>query len=68
MGVPQELVFDDGTRVEDIEWIIVKARNYMEMVVPDKFDEGMDALCKNNHETCSWWALMGHCESNSDCE
>ena len=58
-GVPQRLYFKDGSREEDIQWILGKARNYMNYIVPEKFEEGMEDLCLNNNDHCAWWALMG---------
>ena len=58
-GVAQQLVFEDGTREEDIHWIIVKTQNYMNQVVPKKFGRDTDKLCRNKSDHCAWWALLG---------
>lgn len=38
----------------------------MTQIVPDKFEEGMDELCKNQREECAYWAFMGECKKNAD--
>jgi hypothetical protein len=68
LGEPQNLDDEKETNVDDIIFLIAKARNYMKTVVIDKFDFGMNEICWNKHENCSWWALLGECESNPDCE
>jgi hypothetical protein len=72
MGEPQQLVVDDaekGTRAaEDIPFLISKARKYMRTVVTEKFEFGMNEICWNKHENCSFWALFGECEANPECE
>jgi hypothetical protein len=65
LGVAQTLVWRDGTREEDVQWIIQKSRNYIRKVVPEYFQEGMPGICKNTHEMCSIWAMQGECDSNA---
>lgn len=65
LGVAQKLVGEDGTKKEDVQWIIQKSRNYMRQVVPDMFEEGMASICKNTHEMCSIWAMQGECDNNA---
>ncbi len=66
IGEAQKLAFLDSTREPDIQWIINKGRNYMSKVVPKKFGEDTARLCKNTHEHCSWWALVGECINNAE--
>jgi hypothetical protein len=68
LGAPQQLVFPDGTREEDIQWQIGKARNYMKYVVSQQFEYGMHELCQTKHENCAWWALLGECTENPECK
>jgi hypothetical protein len=53
---------------QDFLWILTKARNYMEQVVPRKFGNGMKDLCRNEDEHCAYWALLGECDSNPECK
>lgn len=64
LGVPQILVWKDGTKEEDVQWIIQKSRNYIRKVVPSVFEEGMPSICRNTHEMCSIWAMQGECDNN----
>jgi hypothetical protein len=68
LGVPQQLSFPDGTREEDIQWQIGKARNYMRFVVSQQFEFDMHQLCQTKHERCGWWALLGECTENPECK
>ena len=68
LGVPQRLWYSDGTKPEDVTWIVQKARNYVQRVVPFRYNLGLTRLCKNLHEMCSIWALRGECETNSQCK
>jgi ShK domain-like len=68
LGVPQKLSFGDGTEEEDIQRVLIRGRGYMSQVVRKKFGEGMMKVCRNTHEHCSWWALVGECKRNSECK
>lgn len=68
LGAHQRLFFPDGTREEDIQWQIGKARNYMRYVVFQQFEYGMHELCQTKHENCAWWALLGECTENPECK
>ena len=64
LGVAQERQnFEDGTQKADIDWIISKTRNYMLFV---KIGEERRKACRNQHEKCAYWALLGQCDSNRE--
>lgn len=65
LGVPQALEFNDGILPSDIYWMITKARSYMKYVVhPAQLRKQMPRMCKNKHEYCAYWALLGECAAN----
>lgn len=68
LGEPQILQYTDGTHAGDILWLITKARSYMKHWVSDYIGDGMDKICRNQHEDCAYWALQGECEANDDCK
>jgi hypothetical protein len=68
LGTPQQLTFPDGTREQDIYWILNKARNYMRNVVEETVGDDVLEICKNQHEHCAYWALIGECTENPKCE
>jgi hypothetical protein len=68
LGVPQDLIFEDGTRPEDIIYLLAKARNYMKFVVSKNMGPGVVARCKNQKEDCGYWALDQECDSNTECK
>jgi hypothetical protein len=68
LGVPQDLIFADGTQPEDIMFLLTKARNYMEFVVLKKLSPGVKSPCKNQKEDCAYWALTQECDSNPECK
>ena len=68
LGVQQMMYDVDGTKKQDVLYVLKKARNYMEKIVPWKFNEGMRSVCKNTHEMCALWAVWGECENTKDCK
>jgi hypothetical protein len=64
MGVPQ-LLDDRNQQAQAILDRILEARQYMqnEVSVDEKYNN-VRTMCKNNHESCTLWSLIGECESN----
>lgn len=62
MGVPQTI---DVNREQQIFDKIADARYYMNNVVnvEEKYDDVRKG-CKNQHESCAFWAVLGECEKN----
>ena len=60
MGVPQTI---DVNREQHIFDKIAEARYYMNNVVnvEEKYDDVRKG-CKNQHESCAFWAVLGECE------
>ena len=60
MGIPQTI---DVNRQQQIHDKIAEARLYMNNVVnmEAKYDDVRDG-CKNQHESCAFWAVLGECE------
>jgi hypothetical protein len=66
LGVAQVMSDEDGTKKEDIYYLIHKARNYMKFIVPQKFKADMYDTCTNKYERCAMWALDGMCDSEPE--
>ena len=66
MGQAQLLTGDDGTLPQDVQWILRKARNYMNEVAIDKHGDDIREICQNFHERCALWALQGECDNNRE--
>ena len=62
MGEPQTV---DASKQNEIFEVIAQARLYMNNVVhlDDKYKDVRD-ICKNQHESCAFWASLGECENN----
>jgi hypothetical protein len=62
MGEPQNL---DPTYSEMIFERVEKAREYMQskVMVEDLYKE-VRALCRNEHNNCAFWSVLGECENN----
>ncbi|CAB9498731.1 Prolyl 4-hydroxylase subunit alpha-1 [Seminavis robusta] len=62
MGVAQTI---DVNREQEIYEKIAEARYYMvnEVNIEPEYDAVRD-ICKNKHESCAFWAMLGECEKN----
>jgi hypothetical protein len=62
MGEPQVISSSHGRQILDK---IVEDRQYIEqqVMVEDKY-ESVRNICKNQHESCTFWAIMGECDVN----
>lgn len=62
MGVAQTM---DTNRAQEISDKIAEARYYMnnEVDIEEKYD-GVREGCKNQHESCAFWAVLGECDNN----
>jgi hypothetical protein len=62
IGVPQVV---DPNRAQATLDLIEQARQYIqkEVMVEEKYKPVRD-LCKNSHESCTFWSLIGECEEN----
>jgi prolyl 4-hydroxylase len=62
MGEAQSIDMNQAPAILDR---ITKARSYMEhQVAVDKKYDKVRSLCKNQHPSCAFWAVIGECESN----
>jgi hypothetical protein len=62
IGLPQQL---DAGHSRGILDVVAEARRYMTDVVAaeDRYSRVRD-LCRNEHESCAFWALLGECDKN----
>jgi hypothetical protein len=64
LGVLQSIIVDDDMKPQDIQWMIGKARNYIEYID----DPDVIHSCKNKHRFCAYWAAGGECALNKSCK
>jgi hypothetical protein len=57
IGVPQ--IIRASIEGGSIQAIIAEAREYLSTV---KIKRSLKDMCKNKHESCSFWATIGECE------
>jgi hypothetical protein len=62
LGEPQHL---DEKNAEEIKKRIAAAREYMqtEVKMSGAYDKVLP-MCKNNHQSCAFWSILGECENN----
>ena len=62
MGVPQLM---DGRNAKESLERLEAARTYIENVVKvdEKYELTRD-ICKNKHESCTFWSTIGECDAN----
>lgn len=72
LGIPQQFVFDDGTKPEDILYMLGKARNYKKHLIQRVQGEDntkvLEEECKNKHVQCAHWGATGECGRSARCE
>jgi hypothetical protein len=62
LGEPQHL---DGNNAEEIKERITAAREYMQNeVMVNSTYEVVRPMCKNKHQNCAFWSVIGECENN----
>lgn len=62
IGKPQNL---DATYSDHIFRRVEQAREYVQTkVMVDEKYSGMRDNCKNKHEDCAFWSVLGECENN----
>jgi hypothetical protein len=62
LGEPQHL---DGGNAEEIKERIAVAREYMQNeVMVNSTYEIVRPMCKNKHQSCAFWSVLGECENN----
>jgi hypothetical protein len=62
LGEPQQL---DEKNAEEIRERIAAAREYMQTEVRmNSTYEKVRPMCKNNHQSCAFWSVLGECENN----
>ena len=62
MGVEQQIDYNRAKACLDR---IEESRTYMNdrVMVEEKYEKVRD-ICKNNHESCTFWSVIGECENN----
>jgi hypothetical protein len=62
LGEPQLL---DATYSDEIYETVDRARSYIqnEVMVDEKYEK-VRSNCKNNHQNCAFWSVLGECENN----
>jgi hypothetical protein len=62
LGEPQLL---DATYSDEILETVERARSYVQnKVMVDEKYEKVRSICKNNHQNCAFWSVLGECENN----
>jgi hypothetical protein len=62
LGEPQHL---DENNAEEIKERITAAREYMRNeVMMNGTYEKVRPMCKNSHQSCAFWSVLGECENN----
>ena len=61
LGEPQQL---DATYSAEIYKAIEEAREYRNEIQQDEKLASIHHLCKNNHASCAFWAVIGECDNN----
>ena len=59
---------EDGTKEEDIHFLLHKARNYMNYVAIPTYGEEITTICQNKDAYCAQWALDNWCETDAECK
>lgn len=70
LGVVQTLVHESlNVKEEDTLRVINDARAYMMQIdTANKLPKELRDLCKNVHEYCTLWAVLGECDANPLCK
>ena len=62
LGEPQLL---DAAYSDEILEAVDRARSYvLNEVMVDKKYEKVRSICKNSHQNCAFWSVLGECENN----
>jgi hypothetical protein len=61
MGVTQII---DAKLATEIQNRIAASQEYVNMISKDPQYKKLMELCKNNHESCAFWSVLGECEKN----
>jgi hypothetical protein len=61
LGEPQHM---DATYSNEIYKAIENAREYRNEIRLDEKLSSIHHLCKNNHASCAFWAVIGECDNN----